>query len=244
MRTKSLIPLLILLGSICVNAQEQKCTLKISELPTAPELFGFRMGMTPAQLKQKVPQVVLPRADNFSVAKTSISPDFDPTMDKVSLAGIRTVSFDFLDDRLTSLWIGYDGSFKWKTIPQFVAGISQSLRLPDAWEPWRVRGQQLRCADFQMTVMIVSEGPSFRIIDSLAEQTIAARRAAKEEQDSAEEEGATAEVVEILADKNAKVYYLETCRPTNEIKDDNRVVFTSPEAAEKAGYKLAQGCQR
>jgi hypothetical protein len=239
-RIKALPPLLILLCAASALAQDNKCVLKLSELPDSPELFGFRMGMSTTQLKLRVPQVAFGRVDDFGVSKTSISPDFDPQMDKASLAGIRTVSFDFLDGRLTSLWLGYDGSFKWKTVPDFVTGISQSLHLPDAWKPWKVRGQQLNCADFQMTVSIVAEGPSFHITDDTAEQTVTARREAKEEQDAAMEEGESSAIV---ADTKAKVYYPESCSPANEIQAENRVVFKTREEAEKAGYKAARNCR-
>lgn len=240
MRPKTLAPLLILLCAVSVAGQENKCVLKLSELPDAPELFGFRMGMTNAQVKARIPQVAFGRADAFGVAKTSINPDFDPQIDKASLGGIRTISLDFLDGRLTSLWLGFDATFKWQTIPDFVQGISQSLRLPDAWKPWKLRGQQLNCADFQMTVSFVAEGPSFRIVDDTAEQTIAARRQAKEDQDSATEADESSEIV---ADKRGKVYYAEGCRPDHEIKESDRVVFKTIEEAEKAGYKPAKNCQ-
>ncbi len=240
MRFKALASSFILLCAVTAMAQDNKCSLKLSELPEAPELFGFRMGMSTAQTKARVPQVVFGRADDFGVVKTSISPDFDPQIDKANFAGIRTVSFDFLDSCLTSLWIGYDGSFKWQTVPDFVKGISQSLHLPDAWKPWKVRGQQLKCADFQMTVSIVAEGPSFHIIDQAAEQTIAARREAKEEQKEAQEEGESSEIV---ADAKAKVYYTEGCTVPQEVKEDDRVVFKTKEEAEKAGYKPAATCK-
>jgi hypothetical protein len=246
MRIKILASLIILIWAAGVYAQDPKCTLKLAELPDAPELFGFRMGMTTDQLKQRVSRVALPRADQFGITKTSISPDFDPQMDKSSLTGVRTVSFDFLDGSLTSLWLGYDGSFKWNTVPDFITGISRSLHLPDAWQPWKARGQQLNCADFQMTVSLVGEGPSFRIVNKPAEQTVAARRLAKEEQDAASEKGEAspaAEESEIVADAKARLYYLESCPPVNEIKHENRVVFKTRDAAEKAGYKLAQACQ-
>ena len=239
MGTKSLAPLLILLCSIGVFAQDNRCTLKLAELPDAPELFGFRMGMPTAQLKLRVPKVAFGKTDDFGVSKTSISPDFDPEIAKVGLAGVRTVSFDFLDGRLTSIWIGYDGSFKWKTVPDFVAGISQSLHLPSAWTQWKVRGQQLRCADFQMTVSIVAEGPSFHIIDETALQTVIARREAKEEQDTGEVEASS----EIFADSGARVYYPEGCTPAQEINLKDRVIFKTKEEAEKAGYKPAKTCQ-
>ena len=91
-----------------------------------------------------------------------------------------------------------------------------------------------------MTVIVVSEGPSFHIIDETAEQTIAARREAKEEADAVAEEAASAEIV---ADKKDKLYYLESCPPPREIKAADRVVFKSQEEAEKAGYKLAKACE-
>ena len=226
--------LFILFCSVSAFAQDNKCVLKLIELPAAPELFGFRLGMTTAEVKTRVPQVAFGRVDDFGAQKTSINPDFNPAIDKASLNGVRTVSLDFLDDHLTSLWFGYDSTFKWQTVPDFVAGISQALHLPAAaWKPWKIRGQQMYCADFQLTVIIVSEGPSFHIIDETAEQTIAARRDAKEERDAAAE-------AEVLADKKEKLYYTKDCSPPHEIKETDRVVFKSQEEAEQAGYKL--GC--
>jgi hypothetical protein len=91
-----------------------------------------------------------------------------------------------------------------------------------------------------MTVTMVGEGPSFHILDSSAEQIIGARRAAKEELESA----ALAAATEIIADKQAKVYYTEGCQPTREIKETDRMVFKTIEEAENAGYKLARTCIR
>jgi hypothetical protein len=230
---------LILLLAASTFGQENKCSLKLADLPAAPELFGFHLGMTAEQAKLRVPQIMFGRVDHFGVTKTSINPDFDQKIDKASLEGVRTVSLDFLDGRLTSLWFGFDSTFKWTTVPDFIGGISQSLHLPDAWKTWRIRGQQLNCADFQMTVTLVAGAPSFHIIDDTAEQTIASRREAKEEQDAAAEEAAG----EIVADKKDKLYYLEGCLPANEIKEEDRVTFKSKEEAEKAGFKPAKNCQ-
>ncbi|MGI9069230.1 MAG: hypothetical protein ACR2HX_22860 [Pyrinomonadaceae bacterium] len=228
---------LILLCASIATAQERPCPLKLSQLPDAPELLGFRMGMTKDQVKARVPQVVFGRTNTFGVSKTSINPDFDPRIDKSTFAGVRTISLDFLDGRITSLWLGYDSSFKWHTVPEFVAGISESLHLPDAWASWKSRGQQLRCADFQMTVSILAEGPSFRILDENAEQTLTERREAGEEQRSGEESET------IVADRQSKIYYSKGCRPENEIKERDLATFTTSEDAEKAGYKRAQQCQ-
>ena len=241
MRTKIIAPIIILLCAVNVLAQKSQCSLKLSELADAPELIGFRMGMTTEQVKARVPQVAFGRTDEFGLSKTTINPDFDPRINKSTFTGVRTVSLDFVDGRLTSLWLGYDSSFKWRTVQDFVNGISESLHLPNAWTPWRSRGQQLRCVDFQMTVAIVSEGPSFRIVDETAEQTLAARREqASEDAESADGE-APAEVV--IGDRQHKIYYVSDCPPTREINEEDLVEFKSRAEAEKAGYKAAKGCQ-
>ncbi len=228
-----------LLSCLNVRAQTAPCALKLSQLPASPESFGFHLGMSAEQVKARVPQIVFGPTDDFGVSKTTINPDFDARIDNAAFAGVRTISLDFLDDRVSSLWLGYESSFKWQTVPDFVAGISQSLRLPDAWEPWKSRGSRIRCADFQMTVSIIAGGASFHLIDESAEQTIAARREAKDQETTAEAEGEN----EIMADKQSKVYYSRACQPATAVKEANRVVFKTKEEAEKAGYKAAKNCQ-
>lgn len=239
MRKVLLSPAVALLFALTVCGQTGQCSLKLAELPATPELFGFRMGMTTEQVKAHVPQVVFPRPDEFTVVKTTINPDFDPRINKAEFQGVRSISLDFLDDKLTSLWFGFDATFKWQTVDEFADGISKSLRLPNAWSPWRTRGKKMQCGDFQVTVTIVGEGPSFRILDETAESTLVARRQAKEEQEAALAEGAD----EIVADRQTKIYYAAGCQPANEIKDENRVVFASVEDAAKAGYKPSKDCQ-
>lgn len=221
-----------------------QCTKKLGELPAAPELLGFRLGMTKEQIKDHVPQTTFGRTDAFGVSKTTINPYFDPKIDKTKFEGVRSISLDLLDDRLTSLWIGYDDNFKAKTIEDFVKLISQSLQAPGSWSSWRSRGQQLRCADFQLIVTTVAGGPSLRLLDVAAEETVGMRRQAKEEQDSAAEATATenGETPEILADKQTKTYYIGTCRPEKEIAEANKVLFKTADEAEKAGFKLAKNC--
>jgi hypothetical protein len=235
MRRTKLAAFLVLLCASTATAQSQ-CPLKLSQLPDAPELFGFRIGMTKDRVKTRVPQVVFSRKKTFGLAKTSINPDFDPRINKSTFAGVRTISLDLLDDKLTSLWLGYDSSFKWQTVPEFVDGISRSLHLPQAWSPWKSGGQQLRCADFQMTVSIVAEGPSFRIIDKTSEKIWNARRQAGEQ--DAEKNYET-----VVADKQTKLYYPKGCQPPKEIKDSDRVNFKNAEVAEAAGYFEARQCR-
>ena len=217
-------------------------TKKLGELPAAPELLGFRLGMTKEQIKAHVPQTVFGRTDHFGVSKTTINPYFDEKIDKTKFEGVRSISLDLLDERLTSLWIGYDDNFKAKTIDDFVKLISQSLQVPVGWSSWRSRGQQVRCADFQLIVTMVAGGPSVRLLDVAADETIAQRRQAKEEQDAAAEASASEATEEVLADKQTKTYYIGACRPEKEIAEVNKILFKTTDEAEKAGFKLAKNC--
>jgi hypothetical protein len=242
--------LLVLLAiALPVSAQ---CTQKIATLPAAPELYGFRLGMTRDQIKELVPQTQFGKTDPFGVAKTTINPSFDPKIDQKKFEGVRSISLDLLDDRLTSLWIGYDDTYKIKTTDEFVKTISQSLQVAGNWSSWRSRGQQLRCADFQLSVSTLAGGPSLRLLDFGAEDTIAARRQQKEEQDSLAEATANDEDEQgptndqqsnvIIADKQTKTYYPNNCHPATQISDANRAVFKTAQEAEKAGFKLAKNC--
>ena len=224
--------LLVLLLAGPASAQ---CTQKLATLPAAPELFGFRLGMTRDEIKELVPQSVFPRDDHIGVSRTTINPHFDPKIDQVKYNGVRSISLDLLDDKLTSLWIGYDENFKVQTVDEFVKLISESLKVSGPWSSWKSRGQQLRCADFQLIVSTLAGGPSLRIFDLSAEDTIAARRQAKEEQDEAREAAAaekeTGESDESKDNEANKRKQSTGTNRTNEGNGNNRT--TEPDGGDK-----------
>jgi hypothetical protein len=224
--------LLVTLLIGCGQAVTAQCTLKSDQLPDAPELHGFRLAMTPEQAKARVPLIQFGRADEIGLIKTSINPLYDPRFDKVSFADVRTISLDFLDEKLTTLWIGYESTFKWQTVDAFVAGISKSLNLPAPWTPKR-GGQQLHCDGFTIAVSLIAGSPSVRLSDDAADETIATRR----------EEAAAAAELRVTGDKISKLYYPVDCEASQSIPEQNRVVLKNKEEAEKAGFKLAKDCQ-
>jgi hypothetical protein len=185
------------------TAQTVPCKVTLSALPAAPELKGFHLGMTMEQAKTHVPQIVFGRTDLLGSSKTTINPGFDPRSDRSTFQDVRSISLDFLDGRLVSLWIGYDSNFKWTGIPEFVAGISQSLSLPNAWSEGKVRGRQMRCANCELTVTTIAQSPSLHIVDRGAEETLIARpNAAAAEAEATETEPEEApETEEIVADR-------------------------------------------
>jgi hypothetical protein len=168
--------------------------------------MGFRLGMTKEEIKTRVPQTNFGRTDHFGVSKTTINPQFDSRIDQSKFGGVRSISLDLLDEHLVSLWIGYDETFKAKTIEEFVKLISASLKVNGNWSPWKGRGQQLKCVDFQLYVSSVAGSPTLRVLDIGAEESIAQRRRVKEEESSAETLATGEESAEIVADKHSKLY--------------------------------------
>jgi len=214
------------------SAQQSDCSLRLDRLPDAPEFRGFHLGMTYDQVKARVPQIQFDRADEFGVSKTSISPYFDRRFDKASFADVRTISLDFLDGKLVTLWIGYESTFKWKTLDEFVAGISKSLKLTAQWAAKR-GGRQLSCEGFSVFVSMIGGGPSIRITDETAQEIIATRR----------EAAAVAADLLVIGDKATTLYYPSDCSALEKVAVSNRVTFKDKDEAEKAGYKIAKDCQ-
>jgi hypothetical protein len=180
----SLIISLILACAVVAQAQEAgaKCTLTPGQLSQAAELKGLWPGMTVEQVKTIVPSLEMGARDELGLSKTSFSPDFNPKIDKAAFQGIRTISLDFLDGRLFSVWLGYNESFKWKSADEVARAITQSLKIPGAWET-KGRSQLIACGDFQLVVTMVAGAPTLRITDETARETWEKRRTEKEEQE-------------------------------------------------------------
>ena len=179
---KNVVPALALaLVCACAAAgQEARCSLKLAELPAAPELRGFRVGMTLEQVRARMPGLQVRPADEFGVTSLNIFPDYQPGIDKTAFGGVRSISLDVLDGRVYSLWVGYDKSFKWQTVEEYVAGITAALKLSGAWRS-KFRTRLLDCADFSVAVIPVGESPSVKVVDKAAKELLDRRQAAKEE---------------------------------------------------------------
>jgi hypothetical protein len=172
--------IMILACSYVAVGQESKCAVKLADLPPAAELRGFRVGMTVEQVKARLPKLQVRPADEFGVTSFNIFPDYESGIDKTVFEGVRSVSLDVLDGRVFSVWIGYDKTFKWQTIDEYVAGITAALKLSNSWRS-KFRTRLLDCADFTVAIIPVGESPSIKIIDKAAKELLDKRQAAKEE---------------------------------------------------------------
>lgn len=165
-------------------AQENKCALKLSQLKAAPELQGFRLGMTISDVKTIVPTLPTGKADDLGMMKTSFSPRF-AQIDKTKFENVRTVSFEFLDDKLMDLWIGYTSDFKWTTMDDFFPQMNLALGLPA--NGWQTKGteKRLECEEFQVSVTALYAGPTIRFVEKSSKKLWEQRRAIKAEKEDA-----------------------------------------------------------
>jgi len=230
---RMLLSLLVAMFCTCVvaNAQSTSCPLKPDQLANAPELFEVRLGMTPPEVKTLLPLVQFGRPDPFGVMKTSFNPHFDSRVDKTAFPDVRTISLEFLDGKLVTLWIGYEATFKWPKLDQFVANFSKSLSVPADW-PVKRNGRELSCDGFSLFASIIGGGPGIRITDDTAQELIAARV----------EAALDAEEKEVIGDIRTRSYYTADCAARDQVPQASRAVFKNKDEAEKAGYTLSKDC--
>lgn len=179
-KSSLILTLIFTCAALALAQSAGQCALTTAQLSQLPELKGLRPGMSIEEVKTIVPTLEMGRSDELGLSKTSFSPDFNPKMNKGAFQGIRTISLDFLDGRVSAVWIGYNDSFKWKTIEEVVEALTQSLKLANVWEA-KGRGQQITCGELEIAVTMVAGSPTLRITDEAARKTWEKRRSEKEE---------------------------------------------------------------
>src|SRR3954471_5706244 len=129
----------IVLGtSLTAHSQTPACSLKADQLKPATDLYGLRLGMTNDEVKKALPLIQFGRADRLGVLRTSFNPHFDARVKETEFPDVRTISLDFLDGKLATVWIGYESTFKWPKLDEFVANFSKMLGVPAEWPAKRI----------------------------------------------------------------------------------------------------------
>ena len=227
-----LVGLAVLCLSAAASGQRTTCSAKLDQIKDTPELFGLRLGMTYEQVKERLPLVQFGRADGIGVVKTTFNPHFDPRVDSKAFEAVRSISLDFLDGKLVTLWIGFEETYKWPKLDEFVNGFATALNLPSQW-PVRRMAREIVCDHFSVQASMIAGGPSIRITDEEAQNTIAERR----------EEAVAAAEAQVIGDLRSKNYFPSDCPAKGDVPAISRVVFKNKELAEQNGYKLAKDCQ-
>jgi hypothetical protein len=162
MKIVLLIALVLVLASTAAaqtsNTSAGECKLTLAQ---APAIRSIRLGMT---VDQGLAQ--FPDAENdpevrrqlstgqFGVQETNIVPSQYSSREK--FVGVQRVRLTFLDTRLSSFSIWYQGP-EWKSVDEFIIRISEALGLPsaEAWEPKSALqngNKVLKCDGFNVSV--------------------------------------------------------------------------------------------
>jgi len=233
--TKLLLSLVSIILCTCFVAKPQTptCTLKANELKPAEDFYGLHLGMTSEEVRKVLPLVQFGRADRLGVMRTSFNPHFDQRVEQTAFPDVRTISLDFLDDKLVTIWIGYENTFKWPKLDVFVANFSKSLGVSPEWQAARNNGRALTCDGFSVFAQMIAGGPSLRLNDEVGQAVVTARLA----------EAIDADEQQVIGDSRTKSYYPSDCSGKDSIPAVRRTVFKNKEEAEKAGYTLSKDCQ-
>lgn len=207
------------------GAPRAKCTLALAD---APALRGLRLGMNQAQVLARFPGLSLDRPDELGLSRlrlTLIDVDLYPkgsanrdrgvqidvaagadegrafTADSSrfpDLKGVRKIQLRFVDGRMAHVLVGYDDSFKWNSVDEFVQIVSKNLGLPGEWrvplDSERLgREKELRCEGFLMAAVIGGDptdahiGAQLSLEDTAMTQMVEKREKDREEKKRQEE---------------------------------------------------------
>jgi hypothetical protein len=197
-KLKIILVKILLLAIVCPIAwgqqsakRESKCTLARAQ---APALRGLKLGMSQAEVlarfpgakvkdfinyykKQGVTQINIKFVDPsdknkgkyaFTELDKSRFPEFDD---------VESLSIDFLDKRIYEIKLIYDDTIAWKDTDEFVARVSEALKLPKVWQKNfdLFDTQNLECVGFRMHAWIdrrPRHAAHLWLTDTLAEQRI------------------------------------------------------------------------
>lgn len=159
---KTVLLIALVLGSVSTAAAQTsntpgagECKLKLSQ---APAIRGIHLGMTANEVLAQIPgseadSDLLARLsrDYFGSRSAVVRPEGYVTS-KEKFAGVNSISLGFLDGRLMSFSIRYDGP-EWRSIEQFVARVAEVLNLPGvgSWKP-NNNGLAIACDGFEISV--------------------------------------------------------------------------------------------
>jgi hypothetical protein len=146
-----------------------ECKLKLSQ---APAIRGIRLGMSAEQVLAQIPGAesdsnflaVLSR-DYFGSRNATVVPGNYATS-KEKFAGINAISLSFLDGRLLTFFVQYNGP-EWRSKEQFVARVAEVLNLPGVGG-WKASNNALAlaCDGFEISVQIGAMDPQIGMKDT------------------------------------------------------------------------------
>lgn len=154
-------------------------------------ISGLKLGMTSAQVlalfpgseaDQEVLDSLAKSANQFGMTSLVIKPE--KYSSKEEFAGINQIVLSLLDDRVSTLYVGYDATQP-EHVDELVTKFSKGRNLPTAssWAAYTGLDDQLKtmkCKDFEISVFAGGKNVNFnyvQMVDSAAQQKLKQRRA-------------------------------------------------------------------
>lgn len=131
---------LLCLFASSVLAQRTAATVNPCNLPLnqAPELWGFKLGMTLEQIRERYPSIRVNPSPSFSLVEADVYASEDSKTQrnyKWMLLGVYTVKLSFIDQKLSYIGIAYNPqSFTYSSLDGYTSMLSKSYDLPNGWK--------------------------------------------------------------------------------------------------------------
>jgi len=124
---------------------KKPCNISASEIPT---LRGFQLGQTYDEVAARFPRAMSTTSGMFDRLGIKERHLYILDLDEPGkFEDVSALELIFLDNALASVKIEYGGSVRWRDDTEFIAAVSESLRLPlTGWTG--SRPSQLSCSDF------------------------------------------------------------------------------------------------
>jgi hypothetical protein len=159
------------------SAQQPTCTLA-----QAPELSGFRLGMSQTELidlLEDPSSLDLKLSSTKNVIKTEALNITGAELKEKYAEGVDNVNLSFMDGKLFIIKVTYHGGSNWSSQADFITGVSEKLDLPKPTESLRGRGNEkyrVECKSFTTTLAwSFGVSPNVTISDKAAQKMVEER---------------------------------------------------------------------
>jgi len=158
-------------------AQEPVCTLS-----QAPELSGFRLGMSQTELidlLEDASSLDSKLSAGKNVIKTEAINITGAELKEKYAEGVDNVNLSFVDGKLFIIKVTYHGGINWSSQEDFITGVSEKLSLPKPSGSLRGRGNEkykVECRKFTATLAYAfGVSPNVTISDKAAQKMVEER---------------------------------------------------------------------
>lgn len=170
------------------SSANSKCTLTREQ---SPEIRGIRLGMSAEQLRRLFPEsnnqqtitdaiANAKKVESYGESRLTLQPD--PRTPNPRFAGVNFISVELLDERVTRFSVQYVGP-EWNNVQEFVAKLSEGLKLPTGFSEGNDSYSNLKCDGFKIDAYVNrgSTQSSVYVVDTVSPQVVEDRREAARE---------------------------------------------------------------